>query len=181
MPLAPKRASKFAKITKQILCFRRHASAGDGAHAIPSTSTSKQHPKMSTRVWNSAVLGAPIESVWKLVRCMRFDYHPDVRGATFCEGDADKKMGECGVGHTACIEYKDGTMQRLKTMALSDADHSVSWDLISSVPDGSMPFLGASHTVQLRRVTQDNTTFIEWATTFSKVIRCLMVTGFFFS
>jgi hypothetical protein len=116
---------------------------------------------MATRVWESAILGAPIDVVWRLIRPLTFAYHPNVRGT-----EVEEKKLASEVGAVVRVSYKDTTVQRLRVVELSDAGYSVSWDLVESIPPVAVT--GATHTVKLRRITDVNGTFIEWTTDFSK-------------
>jgi hypothetical protein len=116
---------------------------------------------MATRVWESAVLAAPIDSAWDALRPMSFAFNPNVASAAIEDG---KSASE--VGAVAKITYKDKTVQRLKISEISDATHSLSWEMIESIP--AIPFMSVAHTIKLRRVTENNSTFIEWVADFSK-------------
>jgi len=116
---------------------------------------------MSSRVWESAVIEAPIEKVWELVRRLDFSYLPTVASV-----EIDGKAAPDDVGVTKVIRYKDGTNQRIKLVGLSDATNSVSWDLIESEPP--VAYSSCSHTVRLRRVTDLSYTFVTWSTDYSK-------------
>jgi len=114
---------------------------------------------MSTTVWESYHLRVPIEKVWPLVRPATFEYlTTKVRSA-----ETKAPLGE--VGSFRSVAYTDGTVQKIRITGISDTDHSISWELEESVPTTS--FTAQSHTVRLRRVTDGNTTFIEWNTEFS--------------
>jgi len=116
---------------------------------------------MASRVWESAILTAPIDSVWAALRSMNFAYNPNVASA---QVEDAKSASE--VGAIVKVSYKDKTVQRLKISEISDATHSVSWDMIESIPP--IPFMSVAHTIKLRRVTENNATFIEWIADFSK-------------
>jgi glutathione S-transferase len=113
---------------------------------------------MSTTVWESFHLRAPIDRVWPLVRPATFAYLPTV-------ADADTKDAHTEVGGSRTVRYKDGTVQTLRITHLSELDHSIGWDLVSSAP--ATTFSAQSHTVRLRTVTETSSTFIEWTTQFS--------------
>jgi len=113
---------------------------------------------MSTTVWESFHLRAPLDRVWPLVRPATFAYLPTV-------ADADTKEAHTEVGGSRTVRYKDGTVQTLRITHLSELDHSIGWDLVSSAP--ATTFSAQSHTVRLRTVTETNSTFIEWTTQFS--------------
>jgi len=116
---------------------------------------------MATRVWESTVLDAPIEAVWPLVRPLDFSYLSTVASSAL-EG----KLGVSEVGSVRVVTYKDKTVQKLKVTELSDAKHSLSWDLIDSTPAHHV--LSASYSIRLRHITQGNLTFIEWIVDFSR-------------
>jgi len=115
---------------------------------------------MATRVWESAVIDAPIDEVWKLVRPLNFSYNSYVTSA-----ENEGKAHDDEVGSIKAITYKDGTTQRIKLIGLSDATWSVSWDVIESEPP--IEVYSVSHTIRLRRVTESNQTFATWTTDFS--------------
>lgn len=116
---------------------------------------------MATRVWESAVINASIDSVWGLIRPLTFAYNTRVKSS-----EVEDKKSAAEVGAVIRVTYADGTVQRLKLTELSDAQNSVSWDVEESIP--AVTVMGASHTIKLRRVTDVNATFIEWTTDFSK-------------
>jgi len=115
---------------------------------------------MSSTVWESFHLRAPLERVWELVKPCTFAYLPTVESA---EPEAKGPLTEVG-GHRS-VRYKDGTVQKIRITHLSEVDYSVGWELEESAPTPA--FSGQSHSVRLRRVTEGNTTFIEWTTVFS--------------
>jgi len=116
---------------------------------------------MATRVWESTVIDGPIEAVWALVRPLDFSYMNTVASSS-----VEGKLGANEVGSVHVITYKDKTVQKLKVTELSDAKHSVSWDLIESSPPHHV--LSASWSIRLRHITQGNLTFVEWIVDFSK-------------
>jgi hypothetical protein len=116
---------------------------------------------MATRVWESAVINAAVDTVWGLIRPLTFAFNTRVAGA-----EVEDKKSASEVGAVVRVTYKDGTVQRLKVVEISDAGYSVSWDVVESIP--AVTVMAATHTVKLRRVTDVNATFIEWTTDFSK-------------
>jgi hypothetical protein len=123
---------------------------------------------MATRVWESAHIKASIDKVWAKLRPLDFSFNPNVEKV-----EIEGKAGASEVGGVRVVTYKDGaknaaqkTTQKIKLVELSDAAHSISWDLLESAPAVSV--LSQSHSVKLRRITEDSTTFIEWTTDYSK-------------
>jgi len=116
---------------------------------------------MATRVWESAILAANVDAVWRLVRPLTFSYHPNV-----ATSEVEEKKPASEVGAVVRVAYKDSTVQRLKVVELSDSGYSVSWELVESIP--AVTVMGVTHTIKLRRITDVGHTFIEWTTDFSK-------------
>jgi len=115
---------------------------------------------MSTTVWESYHLRAPLDRVWELVRPATFSYL-----STVVSSESESKAAHTEVGSHRTVTYKDGAVQTIRITGLSDIDYSISWELEVSVP--ATAFAAQTHTVRLRRVTEGNTTFIEWSTLFS--------------
>jgi hypothetical protein len=115
---------------------------------------------MATRVWESSVIGAPIDTVWALIRPLNFAYTQRVTSA-----EVEEKKSAAEVGAIVRVTYKDTTVQRLKIVEISDAGYSISWDVVESIPAVSV--MASTHTIKLRRVTESPATFIEYTTDFS--------------
>jgi len=116
---------------------------------------------MATRVWESSIIRAPVSAVWQVVRPLDFTYLPNVVEVKLSE---DAKLAQ--VGGVRTVTYKDGTKQTIKLNELSDDRLALSYDLIASEP--AVDVLSASYSIQLRRVTDTNETFVEITTDFSK-------------
>jgi len=112
---------------------------------------------MATRVFESAVISSNIDQVWRVIRGLDFSFLSSVASVS-ASGD------EVGSVHT--FTYKDGTVQKVKLTEQSDATHTISYELIESIPHISV--MSAVHTISLRRVSHDNTTLIEWTSDFSR-------------
>lgn len=115
---------------------------------------------MATRVWESAIINAPVAECWDLIRPLDFKFNPLV-SRTVVEG----KACPSDVGSVRTVTYKDGTTQKIKLVELSDLKRQVSWDLIESNP--AIKVLSVSWTVRLRPVTMTTSTFVEWTVDFS--------------
>jgi hypothetical protein len=116
---------------------------------------------MSTQhVYESAIIDLPVEDVWKVIRPLDFSFNPDVVSAK-----TEGKDGPTDVGSVRNVIYKDKTSQMIKLVELSDGNRRVSWDLISSSPPNHV--MSASYTVQLRKVSASNSTYISWSVDFS--------------
>ncbi|KAJ3081444.1 hypothetical protein HDU79_000466 [Rhizoclosmatium sp. JEL0117] len=112
----------------------------------------------ASRVSESRVLAAPIETVWQQVRSVTFPFWKAVQKVEV-EGSVD------AVGSIRVVYFKDGSVQKFKILELSDLENYVTYEVIeSSVPT---LVLAAYHTIRLRKVTHDNTTYVDFASEFS--------------
>ncbi|KAF9207867.1 hypothetical protein BGZ49_010351 [Haplosporangium sp. Z 27] len=111
-----------------------------------------------TRVVESRVIEAPIDIVWTHVRTVELGFWTAVKSVQV-EG------GVSEVGSTRKISFKDGALQEVKIVELSDLSHTVSFDFIEAQPP--VDFMSALHTITLHKVTANNTTFVEWSAEFS--------------
>ncbi|KAJ3079872.1 hypothetical protein HK102_003462 [Quaeritorhiza haematococci] len=111
-----------------------------------------------TRVQESRVFNKSLESVWKHVRPLVFDFWKAVV-KTEVEGQVDQ------VGSLRKVTFKDGTIQKFRVLEISDLEHFITYEVIESNPPAEV--LAAIHTLRLKKVTHDNSTFVEWVTDFS--------------
>eukprot|EP01041_Mallomonas_annulata_P008401 gene8401-17318_t len=117
-------------------------------------------PPTTTHVVESAVINAPLSKVWPEVSSLNFSFWGLVES---CQPIQDG--GSNTIGSTFQITFKDGVKMTIQLAELSQITHSLTFEVISSDP----PSLVSSvlHTISLRRVTADNSTFVEWITDFS--------------
>jgi NADPH:quinone reductase len=111
------------------------------------------------RVRRSAVIDAPIERVWAVVRDFNSHsaWHPAVGASTIERGEAPDQVG--------CVRdfsLKDGHHIREQLLALSDRDHVSTYCIL----DATLPLRSYVATVQLKRVTDGDRTFWHWESTF---------------
>ncbi|KAG0220993.1 hypothetical protein B0O80DRAFT_472503 [Mortierella sp. GBAus27b] len=111
-----------------------------------------------TRVAESRVIEAPIETVWAHVRPVDLSFWTAV-------SKVDTFGGAGEVGSSRKISFKDGAVQDVRIVELSDLAHSVTFEFIAAEPP--VDFVSAMQTITLRRVTASNTTFVEWSAEFS--------------
>jgi hypothetical protein len=114
---------------------------------------------MATRVYESRVVSASVDVVWDKIRSLDFSKWLDTVSKVDIQGGA----GE--VGSLRKVEFKDGTLQTLKVLELSDLNHTITYEIIESQP--AISVMSAVHTIALKRISHDNTTFIEWYSDFS--------------
>jgi NADPH:quinone reductase len=111
------------------------------------------------RVKRSAVIDAPIEQVWGVLRDFNSHsaWHPAVGESRIEKGEpADQ------VGCVRNFHLKDGNHIREQLLALSDRDHISTYCIL----DATLPMRDYVATVQLKRVTDGNRTFWHWESTF---------------
>jgi len=111
------------------------------------------------RVRRSAVIDAPIERVWTVLRDFNSHsaWHPAVGPSAIERGEAPDQVG--------CVReftLKDGNYIREQLLALSDRDHVSTYCIL----DATLPMRNYVATVQLKRVTDGERTFWRWESTF---------------
>ena len=111
------------------------------------------------KVTRSAVIDAPIERVWAVLRDFNSHtaWHPIVAESAIEGGEPSDQVG--------CIRnftLQDGAHIREQLLALSDEDHISTYCIL----DATIPMQRYVATVQLKRVTDGNRTFWHWQSTF---------------
>jgi NADPH:quinone reductase-like Zn-dependent oxidoreductase len=111
------------------------------------------------RVRRSAVIDAPIERVWAVLRDFNSHsaWHPAV-GPSAIERDEPSDQ----IGCVRDFTLRDGNHIREQLLALSDRDHVSTYCIL----DATLPMRNYVATVQLKRVTDGNRTFWHWESTF---------------
>ena len=111
------------------------------------------------KVVRSAVIDAPIERVWAVLRDFNSHtaWHPIIAESMIEAGEAADQIG-CVRSFT----LKDGNRVREQLLALSDADHLSTYCIL----DATLPMQRYVATVRLKRVTDGNRTFWHWQSSF---------------
>ena len=111
------------------------------------------------KVFTSSVLPAPIEKVWARIR--DFDalpsFVPLVKSSTIEGGLPSDRVG--------CVRNfltQDGDRLREQLLALSDRDHSCTYNILES----HMPVRGYVATLRLLPITDGDRTYAEWTAEF---------------
>jgi NADPH:quinone reductase-like Zn-dependent oxidoreductase len=107
----------------------------------------------------SAVIDAPIERVWGVLRDFNSHtaWHPVVAESEIENGEPSDQVG--------CVRrftLRDGNRIREQLLALSDRDHISTYCIL----DASVPLRRYVATLQLKRVTDGERTFWHWQSTF---------------
>jgi NADPH2:quinone reductase len=111
------------------------------------------------RVRRSAVIDAPIDRVWAVLRDFNSHsaWHPAVGPSRIENGEPADQVG-CVRNFT----LKDGNHIREQLLALSDRDYVSTYCIL----DATLPMRNYVATVQLKRVTDGDRTFWHWESTF---------------
>jgi len=111
------------------------------------------------KVTRSAVIDAPIERVWAVLRDFNSHaaWHPIVGESAIENGESADQ-----VGCVRTFTLKDGNQVREQLLALSDDDHVSTYCIL----DATIPLRRYVATVQLKRATDGNRTFWHWQSTF---------------
>lgn len=107
----------------------------------------------------SSVIEAPIEKVWARIRDFNGlpGWHPRMVESHIEDGKDPTKIG--------CVrnfKVVSGATIREKLLDFSDSDHRVSYSIIET----PQPITNHTATLQLRRITDGDRTYAEWAATF---------------
>lgn len=115
------------------------------------------------RVVRSAIIDAPVQRVWELLRDFNSHthWHPAIAESRI-EGDEPSDR----VGCVRNFSLKDGARIREQLLTLSDAD----WRMTYCILDADVPLQRYVATVQLKRVTDGERTFWHWMSTFNTPI-----------
>ena len=111
------------------------------------------------RVTRSAIIDAPIERVWAILRDFNSHtaWHPVVADSTIERGEPSDQVG-CVRNFT----LRDGNQIREQLLTLSDRDHLSTYCIL----DATIPMRRYVATLQLKRVTDGERTFWHWESTF---------------
>ncbi|KAJ2818880.1 hypothetical protein FBU31_005723, partial [Coemansia sp. 'formosensis'] len=69
------------------------------------------------------------------------------------------------VGSTRDVTFNDGTVQTYRLIEYSLVKNALTYEIIDSKP--AVAFLSAQHTIQVTRVTANNTSFVQWISDYS--------------
>jgi NADPH:quinone reductase-like Zn-dependent oxidoreductase len=111
------------------------------------------------RVRRSAVIDAPIDRVWAVLRDFNSHsaWHPAVG-----ESRIERNESADQVGCVRNFFLKDGNHIREQLLALSDSQHISTYCIL----DATLPMRNYVATVQLKKVTDGDRTFWHWESTF---------------
>jgi len=111
------------------------------------------------KVTRSAVIDAPIEAVWEVLRDFNSHvyWHPAIELSEI-EGDEPSDR----IGCVRSFRLRDGNQLREQLLALSDEEYVSTYCIL----DATLPMRRYVATLRLKRVTDGNRTFWHWQSTF---------------
>jgi Ca2+-binding EF-hand superfamily protein len=118
---------------------------------------------MSNRVFESRVIDAPLHIVWKAVSPVDFKFIPTLATSEIEGNDSPFRVGSI---RRVTFSNCPNAMQRYRLVQLSEVDFSVTFEMVESVPPVS--YSAAMHTFKLRKVTTNNSSFVEMESEFSR-------------
>ena len=113
------------------------------------------------RAYGSAVIKAPIEVVWGIVR--DFNGLPNWADG-IAKSKIEDKLDADVVGSIRALELTDGRIVRERLLSLDDARHTLSYNFETP----AYPVENYIATMRLMPVTRDDTTFAEWEASFDE-------------
>ncbi|MGV1793964.1 SRPBCC family protein [Rhizobium sp. A37_96] len=113
------------------------------------------------KAYASAVIDAPIEAVWEVVRDFNGlpNWHPAIAGSEIEGG-----LSSSEVGCIRSFHLTDGAHVRERLLALSNCDHSLSYSFVKP----AFPVKNYVASIRLLPITEGNRTFAEWTATFDE-------------
>ncbi|KAJ3128329.1 hypothetical protein HK098_004738 [Nowakowskiella sp. JEL0407] len=111
-----------------------------------------------SRVDESRVFNKSVESVWETIKPLNFKFWSAVSKVEV-EGDPN------AVGSVRKVTFKDGAVQKYRVLELSDLERFITYEVFESSPPTA--YLSAFHTIRVKKVTHDNSSYVEWSSEFS--------------
>jgi hypothetical protein len=146
------------------LCLQSWIAASDASELKSEDHSTKL--QFALVILLSCVLKVPISGVWDIIRKVDFAFLPHVVKTSLLDGAAPHALGAMSK-----IDYKDGVSWTIRVLGIDESAHSLTWELLS-VQDEHDAKAGASYssrvdTIQLKRITRANWSFVEWSSDFS--------------
>jgi hypothetical protein len=126
---------------------------------------------MSTTAVASGIIPFPIETVWKQIR--QFDFPARLLTQTIAKVELEEHANATTVGGVRKITWKNGQWRRQRLIELSDQYHRITWETIEADPPTETSAIIT--TVKLYRVTETNSTLLEWSSDFSADVKGSLV------
>src|SRR6516162_210097 len=112
------------------------------------------------RAYRSAVISAPVQKVWAAIRDFNAlpAWHPAI-----VQSEIERGLASDAIGCVRSFSLQDGGHLREQLLALSDVDHSFTYNILVS----PMPVKNYVATFRLTPITVGNRTFVEWWADFN--------------
>ncbi|KAI0477484.1 hypothetical protein GGR56DRAFT_637474 [Xylariaceae sp. FL0804] len=116
----------------------------------------------STSVVESAVIKAPLSSVWHHIKLQNFsDFWSALKASAFVKGTSDE-------ADVVKWTFKDGSELEVKQEEHSTINHSITYSVITAKPE--LTYTSVLSTIRCYAITSgelENCTFVEWSGNFS--------------
>jgi uncharacterized protein YndB with AHSA1/START domain len=112
-------------------------------------------------VMRSAVIAAPAERVWALVRDFNAmpEWNATIRGSVIENGPADR------IGCRRVLTFDDGSVWIHELTALSDAEMTIAYAIVGTPPVTKIPMRDYRATIRLEPVADGDECRITWRAT----------------
>ena len=116
---------------------------------------------VSTHQVESTVLALPLDTAWSFFKALKLEVVAPgkVSSTEFTQGGAGQ------IDAILRINYTDGAKWELRIVEISELEHSIGYQVLSTEPSHQVTSIQGQ--VKLQSVTEDNTTFLQWITDFS--------------
>jgi uncharacterized membrane protein len=121
----------------------------------------KKEEKMPNTIYISAVIDAPVDQVWGIMRDYNGmpAYHPGIKKSVIEDGRPSDQ-----VGCVRRLTLGEGFVREV-LLCMDDLNHAFTYEII----EGTLPVRGYMAGVRLHRVTEGDRTFAEWWADFEVV------------
>ena len=111
-------------------------------------------------VFETSVIDAPIDKVWKIVRGFNDlpKWHPAI-----ADGVIEDGLDPCTIGCVRNFNLKDGENVRETLLAYSELDYAFSYDMLTT----GLGLFDYISTMELRPITDGDRTYIQWSAEFN--------------
>ena len=115
----------------------------------------------STHQQESTVLNKPVSKVWEQMRTLQMDkFTPNIcKGVKFTSGSCNE------IGSEFEVTYADKSVWTYRITEISELKRSFGYELIMAEP--TVTYSTLQHTWTFHKVTDNNTTYVQWASDFS--------------
>lgn len=117
-------------------------------------------PPTPTHIVESTVIAAPMDRVWETISSGNFTWWNLVASSKLVSGASCSELGAM-----LTLTFKDGTSWTIRILELSLIKQNIAFEVVASEPAALVA--SVVHSIALRRVTSNNSTFVEWTSDFS--------------